>query len=553
MKKIAKHTLDKMMTGVLLLILFILYTLLNPSKADDEPYSEFSHYASVQPFYSAENQVHANFMLLMDSYNNGKFLNINTVTPEDILDYQYSAALEKQAQNAQLGEDGKLKKEQPNKQKQVSGIPATFFYMPNQYIESKNKEQAKIETELKQFGAMNSPRALDALTNLKKFNQTVVQDSMIDNVQKQLLIGLRGSLFSYHFRETTNDDQTLTSDEIITKRISELPDSGRMGEYKQYLLGLDAYKNNNLDQAKSVYEILVNAKQPWIAESASYMLIQIEIAQVYELFEKLNAEGKLSNVDVKKAMKKDFNPELLIKENEIAVLIKNYQKLYPQNDNLLKLKLDFFELLAKTSAQVDKVDLLNMQASFFEEFIKNEQTYHNVMRTMPYIVDEIIYAYPFSIKRSLKTTSKSGLEKFYDEQHKYPLLDFLEILFQLSDKSKITKGSHQKFLIKRANEVAAELQGIGLKTLADYLKIEVEWRVHHNPKNILNKISDLNLDINQAYKHEIFAIYMIQSEALIKLKRNEEAFALWTSLLELDINPVTHTYLTLRLKENGIQ
>ncbi|SES89498.1 hypothetical protein [Thorsellia anophelis] len=549
MNKITKHWVIKHLNRVLLSIVIPMISCITMVSAE---FSDIASFKSVKPFFSPDNQINANLLLLIDRQSETQYFGTNEIAldsllTQNVLQSDNMSTSENHTEGDKSTKNNNTNKETTSKvNTKIDGLPAGAFFLTDQYLAEQTKENKKIQSELEQFGVVESQKSLLALSNLKKFNQTVVQDTLIDNVQKQLLIGLRGSLFSYHFREPNEDDQTLTTDEIITKRIRELPDSDRIGEYKRYLLALDAFKNNNLTEAQSLYQSLVNAKHSWIAQSANYMLIEISILN-YNSMPVLDDAIDKSTSNTQQAAEQIENQtnvenNRLAKLHEIENLVNAYQKLYPAGDYLNQAKMALFKLYQEQTDEEIKSKSLDRQASYFDVLLQNQIEYDAALSLQGVIVEDVLSHFPFITKNS---KGKLSANQSYELQPNHPMLDFINTLSLLS--SIKDSGLSQKALLARSLKVAQALEEIGLNSLSHYLKIEADWRINQDSEKTLAAINELNLDMQQANKNEIFALYMIQSQAYLKAKREEEAVALWTELQKSPLTPAQKTFLELKL------
>lgn len=560
MKQITKHSVIKHLNRVLLSLMISVLGFISIALANTSVETDFSNFKPVKPYFNPNNQINTNLLLLIDQQNAPQWFGTNELELTDLMQSSVS-----QNESVELNKDSEKKdtnqqsKGNNSPEKTLStenkkpdlfpkGLPAKDFFLTQGYLDKQEKERNKIQSELKQFGVLETPKSLLALSNLKKFNQTVVQDTLIDNFQKQLLIGLRGSLFSYHFRSQEEESQTLTTDEIITKRIRELPDTDRAGEYKRYLLALDAFKNENFEEAKALYASLTNAKHNWIAQSANYMLIEIEILD-YEQTHQSAAKATQSQevkTDKKSPAVTETAAEIdtLAKLHHIETLVDNYQNLYPLGDYLNQAKLDLFELYQQETDSKIKTKLYPLQASYFDALLQKRVEYELALSIQERIVSDVINHIPFNTENS---KGQLNLSQAYELQPNFPMLDFIDTLDLLSNIKK--SGLTKKALSARAQNVSKNLAEIGQNSLGHYLMVEANWRVFQDSGKTLAEISELNLDMQQASQYDIFALYMIQSEAYLMAKRQDEAVSLWLELLKSPITAAQKVYLELRIEE----
>ncbi|KAA8998573.1 hypothetical protein FJU30_16365 [Affinibrenneria salicis] len=64
--------------------------------------------------------------------------------------------------------------------------------------------------------------------------------------------------------------------------LDAVPDDGHAGEFKRYLLNAVAFYESAFAQAEQGFQALSQASQPWVAETARYMLIRVAIGQAMQ-------------------------------------------------------------------------------------------------------------------------------------------------------------------------------------------------------------------------------------------------------------------------------
>lgn len=85
----------------------------------------------------------------------------------------------------------------------------------------------------------------------------------------------------------------------MTRYLATLPADGHAGKLKQYLINAVAFYKGLFEQANSGFQSLTTANQPWVAETARYMLIRVSLNQAME-----NALDEYNMFNVDKADKK---------------------------------------------------------------------------------------------------------------------------------------------------------------------------------------------------------------------------------------------------------
>lgn len=89
-----------------------------------------------------------------------------------------------------------------------------------------------------------------------------------------------------------------TTSATMTRDLANLPADGHAGELKQYLINAVAFYQGLFEQANSGFQSLTTANQPWVAETARYMLIRVSLNQAME-----NALDEYNMFNVDKADK----------------------------------------------------------------------------------------------------------------------------------------------------------------------------------------------------------------------------------------------------------
>lgn len=73
-----------------------------------------------------------------------------------------------------------------------------------------------------------------------------------------------------------------TTLDTMTRDLATLSADGHVGELKQYLINAVAFYQGLFEQANSGFQSLTTANQPWVAETARYMLIRVSLNQAME-------------------------------------------------------------------------------------------------------------------------------------------------------------------------------------------------------------------------------------------------------------------------------
>ncbi|WP_315708960.1 hypothetical protein [Brenneria uluponensis] len=148
------------------------------------------------------------------------------------------------------------------------------------HLPSATQEQLRDLTPMEMEGRWVS----NDLTALATFFDVLLNDKDLDDAQRILLAQIRIDIIS-----------TDHPSKAIATELVNLPDSGHAGDLKHYLDSAAAFYEGNLDQAGSGFQQLVNASQPWVAETARYMLIRVAINDAMK-----NAQDEYNMFDARK-------------------------------------------------------------------------------------------------------------------------------------------------------------------------------------------------------------------------------------------------------------
>ncbi|MBX9447158.1 hypothetical protein [Dickeya chrysanthemi] len=129
------------------------------------------------------------------------------------------------------------------------------------------------DTELGQLREM-TPVDLDGrwvsndLTTLESFFDLLLADKTLNDAQRTQLAQVRMKMLSSDY--SLDDAKT---------DLAGVPETGHAGELRRYLTSATAFYEGQLDQADNGFRQLLQASQPWVAETARYMLIRVSINQ----------------------------------------------------------------------------------------------------------------------------------------------------------------------------------------------------------------------------------------------------------------------------------
>lgn len=148
--------------------------------------------------------------------------------------------------------------------------------------------------------------ASNNLLTLEDFFQVLLQDTQLDAAQRIALAQMRIRMLSHSLSKDT-----------VAHDLARLPNDGHAGELKHYLINAAAFYQGLLTQADAGFQTLTNASQPWVAETARYMLIRLSINLAME-----NALDEYNMFDVNKADK--------TQGQQAVQRITDYLQAYPQ-------------------------------------------------------------------------------------------------------------------------------------------------------------------------------------------------------------------------------
>lgn len=125
------------------------------------------------------------------------------------------------------------------------------------------------------------------VTTVETFFDVLLADTQLNAAQRRQLAQTRINMLS-----------SSTTPAKVTQDLATLANDGHAGELKRYLITATAFYRGMFAQADSDFQALTLANQPWVAETARYMLIRISINQAME-----NALDEYDMFDARKADK----------------------------------------------------------------------------------------------------------------------------------------------------------------------------------------------------------------------------------------------------------
>lgn len=109
------------------------------------------------------------------------------------------------------------------------------------------------------------------ISEVEAFFDVLLADTQLTESQCILLAQARINMLS-----------ATTTLDTMTRDLTTLPAGGHAGELKQYLINAVAFYQGLFEQPSSGFQSLTAANQPWVAETACYMLIRVSLNQAME-------------------------------------------------------------------------------------------------------------------------------------------------------------------------------------------------------------------------------------------------------------------------------
>ncbi|QDX28522.1 hypothetical protein [Dickeya poaceiphila] len=105
-------------------------------------------------------------------------------------------------------------------------------------------------------------------TTLERFFDLLLADKELNDTQRTQLALVRTRMLSSEY----------IVDNVMTD-VASVPETGHAGEWRRYLISATQFYEGQFDQAEKGFQQLLQASQPWVAETARYMLIRVSINQ----------------------------------------------------------------------------------------------------------------------------------------------------------------------------------------------------------------------------------------------------------------------------------
>nr|WP_253906968.1 hypothetical protein [Brenneria sp. hezel4-2-4] len=248
------------------------------------------------PYLAPDNDTRTNLMLLQSSRSH-----IALPVPQPVPDQAHTridpftayrvmglAATEETSSSAtpaELAEERSLQ----NKTQQLHLSPAT-------------RETLRILSP----GGSEGRQLSNTVSTVATFFDVLLADRQLTDAQRTLLAQARVNMLSADYQAAA-----------LSTELGGLPDDGRAGELKRYLIAAFAFYQGEFDRAETGFQSLTQVDQPWVAETARYMLIRVAINQ--------SMQHALDEYNMFDAGKADKNVGLLAIRR-----IDDYLKQYPQ-------------------------------------------------------------------------------------------------------------------------------------------------------------------------------------------------------------------------------
>ncbi|MEC5319519.1 hypothetical protein VSX61_11310 [Brenneria populi subsp. brevivirga] len=294
----------------------------------------------------------------------------------------------------------------------------------------------------------------------------------------------------------------------LAAELGRLPDDGRAGELKRYLINTQAFYQGEFAQAQSGFLALTQAAQPWVAETARYMLIRVALNAAMQ-----SALDEYNMFDAGKADKNMASSALR--------RIDDYLQQYPRG-------------LYAASAQ-------------------------GLYRRAYWILGDLA-ALPKIYQQELDRADNAGdLQALSDEiDNKLleretfaatpdsPLLALVQDLKRLRGE----RGGWGRFPELSAAELAAQqtlFDQAGMQNEFHYLQTAYRFYRLKDYTAVANDVAPTReRDLTDTTR---FSLQVLRGRALLQLARWDEAEAHWRHLLSLETNYTQQQYLQLALAE----
>lgn len=492
------------------------------------------------PFLSPQNSLRNNLLLLTNMAHPVK----------DLLRYENIKHSDTETESAD--EDNKnvaidiktIRQDRLENQLYVNQFPAELIFDKATFIAVYQEYIDNMSQRLKAFGLPYSYSAANDLLSLNRFNQLVAQDSELDNSQKQLLIGLRASFFSYYHKDEEQQKESLTSDEIIGGRIANLPDTGRISEYKHYLLYLDKISNFIFNDETAMPELPTAITIPTLLESARFLQLQYQSRQCNAQKKILATTSVSDNGDY---ANQQFENCLMT----YSSYVEEFNRDFPNSSYLIRLYRDA-SLVQPTSPSLfhaiwqnladPKRDPNQQLIDLYEtnSYLRFPHIDSGVLSSEQVSSEQVVAEYEFL----LALTAIPENEWFKQEHDKA----------YSNQQNKVIRTK----LADNIEQITSRLDGANRQDLADFVRINTLWFLKLDAKKTISAIESLQLQVEQASRPDQFAYWMMLVDAYQSQKKYQQATDILQTLKaqttqqqepELRFLPAQLAYIDIRLEE----
>lgn len=276
---------------------------------------------------------------------------------------------------------------------------------------------------------------------------------------------------------------------------------GVVSEFKHYLLASEFFYLNKLDDAESIFDTLTHSTNPWIAETAKYMLIRTNL-------------GRVANYTDEWSLKPSSVNQIFLQKTRMAV--DAYRQSYP-NGQYLNSALSFERRLFWF--QSDYAAL----AKIYEQ--KLEALKSTDVKTSDHV------SLNFALINLSDEIDAKLLEEHSDSYNQYPILAFIQLLKDLrQEKPARFEGKQNKEIETEVELIAKGLEEQGLTNAAHYLRLLIDWRLYQNA-GVLAQFPDFDEIKDKLSDPSIFAMQILRSEILRKINEKEALLDVWKTII----------------------
>lgn len=358
-----------------------------------------------------------------------------------------------------------------------------------------NQRQKKI-SDKEEESYVYEERCQTNSAGTQQFNQQVSANTLLKPQEKQMLSKLRSDI------SPQCDGQV----SFIKVDASWPP---LVKQYVSYMNGSIAFYNGDYSTAQKIYQLLSAVDNPWLKETSNYMLVRTAINKAFN-----SAKDEYGDLDFKKVNQNNIA--------EVFLAINNYFKKHPTG-----------QYAASTRGLMRRAFwMAGQQKNLINEFIWQFQ--HTT--TNQYNLD--IQKVPEEISRRIFDSSFFKIENLTDPF----FLATYDLMYMRENESSKYKAltwnelQAQKPYFKSQPELYRYLQASHLF----FIQKKPQQAMDYLPKETSSKISNY-LQLSQQ---------VLKGRILESLKQKEDAYTLWTSLLNASSNPYQYGMIEMALAIN---